>query len=280
MPAGAQVLVKATVDRDQVLIGEPIQLLLDVRMPLGENLKWFNLDTIPHFEFLTKGKVDTIEGVDGKKIQQQLSITSYDSGHWQIPRLALQVGNKTYYTDTIGITVDYTPFNPDEDYRDIKTIEEVPNPSTSQIPWIIAGITLVAIAGIVYLLQSRKKAALPAVPGVRKLSPYEEAVQSLEALQKKGWKTADVKNYYTQLNDILRIFVLRKLSIASLEKTNEELVQELRKVPMDKEKFQQLTNALQIADFVKFARYQPDTADNERNFKSIQSAIAILNNIT
>jgi hypothetical protein len=41
-----------------------------------------------------------------------------------------------------------------------------------------------------------------------------------------------------------------------------------------------LVTALQVADFVKFARYQPDKKDNERNFAVIQSAITTLNNIT
>ncbi len=74
--------------------------------------------------------------------------------------------------------------------------------------------------------------------------------------------------------------MFRKLKVATLEKTNEELISQLRQVPMDKESFNQLVRALQIADFVKFARYQPDATDNEKNFAVIQSAIKTLNNIS
>jgi hypothetical protein len=59
--ANAQVLVKASIDRDKILVGDSIILTLDVRAPLGEDVSWFNLDTLPHFEFLDKGKIDTIK---------------------------------------------------------------------------------------------------------------------------------------------------------------------------------------------------------------------------
>jgi len=131
-------------------------------------------------------------------------------------------------------------------------------------------------------LRKPKKAPPPPPPPAPKLTPYEEAFQSLEELRKQGWvyNNGEVKTYYSRLNDILRVFILRKLKMATLEKTNEELVSELRQVPMDRESFNQLITALQVADFVKFARYQPNESDNEKNFAVIQSAIKTLNNIT
>jgi hypothetical protein len=149
------------------------------------------------------------------------------------------------------------------------------------IPWILGAVTLAAIAVIVYLLRKPKKPAPAPQPVQPKQSAYEEALQALEDLRKQGWlQNGEVKTYYSRLNDILRVFLFRKMKTATLEKTNEELIAQLRQVPMDKERFSQLVQALQMADFVKFARYQPDANDNEKNFAVIQSAIKILNNIT
>jgi len=277
----AQVLVKASVDKDAILIGEPVKLLLDARMPLGAQISWFTLDSIPAFEFLEKGKVDTIEGVDGKKIQQVVTITSYDSGYRVIPPLTLKVGNTTYATDSIGINVTYTPYNPDADYRDIKEIIEVPNPSAGAIPWIIGVATVLAIAAIVWLLMVKKKKDIPIAEKIPELTPYEEALNALDALKQKGWPApADSKFFYTQLNDVLRVFVMRKLRISSLEKTNDELTRALVTLKPDAEQFRQLAYALQIADFVKFAKYTPGETENEQNFNSIRSAITTLNNLT
>jgi hypothetical protein len=277
-----QVLAKASVDRDSILIGEPIKLTLDVRFPLGADITWFKLDTIPHFEFLDKGKTDTSSDMNGKEIVQVLTLTSFDSGHFQIPALILISGNKKFSTDSIGIDVAYaSTFNQSQDYRDIHDIVEVPKPSWLRyIPWIIGIVTLIAIAVLVFVLTRSKKVIKLEQPVASKLPPYEEALQALQELRKKGWALdGQVKPFYSSLNDILRIFVLRKLNIATLEKTNEELIMQLRKLSMDKEIFHQLAEALRIADFVKFAKYEPVTSDNEKNFMVVQSAINSLNNI-
>ncbi|WP_127129291.1 BatD family protein [Pseudoflavitalea rhizosphaerae] len=277
----AQVLVKASVDKDAILIGEPVKLLLDARMPLGAQINWFTLDSIPAFEFLEKGKVDTVEGVDGKKVQQVVTITSYDSGYRVIPPLSIKVGNTVYATDSIGINVSYTPYNPEADYRDIKEIIEVPNPSAGAIPWIIGAVTILALAAIVWLLMAKKKKDIPIAEKIPELTPYEEALKALDTLKQKGWPApAESKVFYTQLNDVLRVFVMRKLRISSLEKTNDELTRALVTLKPDAEQFSQLANALQIADFVKFAKYTPGDTENEQNFNSIRSAITTLNNLT
>jgi hypothetical protein len=276
-----QVVAKASVDRDQILIGEPIKLTFEVRIPLGQTLSWFNLDSIPHFEIIEKGKADTADNIDGKQLHQELIITSFDSGMVAIPPMIIKVGSKSYATDSIPVEVSYAQLDISKDYRDIKEIEEVPEPAwMAWIPWILGAATIIAIAIIVYLLRKPKKAAPVPQPVQPKQSPYEEALLALEALRKQGLQNGEVKAYYSRLNDILRVFMFRKLKVATLEKTNEELIAQLRQMPMDKESFSQLAHALQIADFVKFARYKPDANDNEKNFAVIQSAIKTLNNIT
>lgn len=277
----AQVLAKASVSRDQILIGEPIKLTFEVRIPMGQAVTWFNLDSIPRFEFIEKGKVDTSDNIDGKQYHQELTITSFDSGTVVIPPLVLKVAGQTYATDSIPIEVSYAQLDISKEYRDIKEIEEVAKPSwMAWIPWILGVITLLAIGVIVYLLRKPKKAAPAPQPVQPKLGPYEEALQALEELRKQGLQNGEVKTYYSRLNDILRVFMFRKLKVATLEKTNAELIAQLRSVPMDKESFSQLVQALQVVDFVKFAKYQPNESDTEKNFAVIQSAIKTLNNIS
>jgi hypothetical protein len=275
-----QVSAKASVDRDKILLGEHIQLTLQVYSPLGETVSWFALDTIPRFEFISRGKIDTTEGVDGKKWEQVLTITSFDSGSISIPPLALTIGNNAYYTDSIPIEISYTAFNPADDYRDIKEIEEVFNPFAKYIPWIITILAVISIGGIVWFLKKKKLAPLEKKAVFSSLSPYEEAMKALGELQKKDVSTlAGTKSYYTEMNDILRVFILRKLNISSLEKTNEELILQLREMGFNKDTFSRLAQALRMSDFVKFAKYQPTEADNKDNFEIIQSAIKTLDRV-
>jgi hypothetical protein len=275
----AQVYVKASVDKNAVLIGEPVLLTLEAYIPLGEQVTWFSLDTIPHFEFLKRPKADTAESIEGKKITQVLTITSFDSGQWEIPQLELKVSKQSYYTDTLLIDVGFAPFDREADYRDIKDIIDVNNPNTKYIPWIIGAATLVSLALIIYVLRTRRPAVVQEKIEVPKLSPFEEAMQALAVLRKKGFpQNGQVKGYYTELNDILRVFVSRKLNITTMERTNEEMILQLRDLNLSKDSFSQLAQALRMSDYVKFAKYQPGTEDNEKNYDIIQSAIQTLNN--
>jgi len=280
LTAVAQVSVKASVDRDKILIGEPIQLTLQAYTPLGEPVNWFALDTIPGFEFIEKGKLDTFENVDNKRLEQQLVITSFDSGQVVFPPLEISVGNQLYYTDSLLIDVAYINFDPTAEYRDIKAIEEVEGGSSSYLPWIIGAILLLIVLAVVWYLRKRKRPAAGTEVVVSKLAPYEEAMEALEKLKTQDFTMPGaIKTYYTELNDILRVFVHRRMQISSLEKTNEELILQIRQVGMDKDKFTSLAQTLRMSDFVKFARYQPQVSDNQHNWEVINSAIKTLNEL-
>jgi len=195
--------------------------------------------------------------------------------------LELKVAKQSYYTDTLLIDVGFTPFDRQADYRDIKDIIDVNNPNTRYIPWIIGAAVLLSLALVIYILRQRKPGILQEQKELTKLSPFEEAMQALAALRQKGLpQNGQVKWYYTELNDILRVFVSRKLNIASMERTNEELILQLRELNLSKDSFSQLAQALRMSDYVKFAKYQPGTEDNQKNYEIIQSAIQTLNNNT
>jgi hypothetical protein len=81
------------------------------------------------------------------------------------------------------------------------------------------------------------------------------------------------------MNDILRLFVLRRLGIASLAETNEELIGQLRQLPIPPEQFHSLAETLRMSDFVKFAKYQPGVADHEQNLVVVRQSVEILNGI-
>jgi hypothetical protein len=48
--------VKATVDKNKILIGEPIQITLEADIPINEPIHFFAIDTIPHFEISARQK--------------------------------------------------------------------------------------------------------------------------------------------------------------------------------------------------------------------------------
>ena len=51
-----RVLVNSSIDKNNILIGEPIRLSIEVFLPTGTNAGWFSLDSIPHFEWIDKSR--------------------------------------------------------------------------------------------------------------------------------------------------------------------------------------------------------------------------------
>ena len=276
-----QVKVKASVDRARILIGEPVLLTVEAYVPLGLPVLWFSTDTFPHFEIIEEFKTDTVDGIDGKKISQLVSLTSFDSGRWVIPALEINVAGQPYYTDSIPVDISFVSFDPQEDYRDIKDIEEVINPYTKYIPWIFGATILISLVLIIYLLKKRKRVSDRPRIKSSTLSPYDEAIKAITELRTKGLPSpGEEKAFYSKLSDIFGVFVFRKLSISTVEKTSDELIVNLSVLNIPKESFNKLVQSLRMSDFVKFAKYRPEEKDNLSNIEVIRASIEILDNNT
>ncbi len=264
--AQQKIIVRAGVDRNKILIGEPIQLTLEVDIPENQPIRFFSIDSIPHFEFLQKTKIDTSNTKKGTKLIRVIPITSFDSGHWLIPSYKL---TDNIATDTIPIDVGFTPFDPSQDYHDIKDIIEVNPVKEKQSWWLyIAGGGLLLLILLIYLLLKKKRPPLSGPPVI--IDPYEEAMKQLERLQKEK---PEVKQYYSQLTDIFRLYVSRRKGVLSLQKTTDDLLLQLKNINLGKEQHGQLSQALRLSDFVKFAKYQPDKNDDASVLKAITESI-------
>ena len=260
--------IKATVDKNKILIGEPVQLTIEVYLSPESVKKSITIDSIYHFEMLQKPVIDTMDTKGGLNLRYTYKITSFDSGHWVIPSFVLSPAVKT---DTIPVDVVFSEFDANQDYHDIKDIIEVAPPKKKPWWWIIAGGILLLTA-VAYFLLSKKK-TIPVPTSVIVIDPYKEALQQLELLQKE--KPAS-KIFHTRLIDIFRLYVFRKKGILSLQKTTADLVLQLGKLNFNKEQFDRLSQALRLSDFVKFAKYSPSEEDDKFVFNIILDTIKLI----
>ena len=270
----------ATIDRNKILIGEPITLTLEATLPADVTPQWFQLDSIPHFEYIDFGKIDSTLNDNEKRYKQVLSITSFDSGRWVIPSLSLEVNGRYYVTDSLPVSVAFSNFDPRQDYHDIKDILEIDNPALAYVNWVLAGITLLSIIGLVYFVRKSRLAQGTVVKEISVLDPLAEAMQALESLRKQHLpEKGEVKRYYTTLNDVIRRFISRKMGYSTMEKTNEELLLQVKQTGIPHEEMIRLAQTLRMSDAVKFARYTPANEDNEQNFRTTESTVQLLNNL-
>lgn len=260
-----KISVKATVDKNKILIGERIHLLLEADFSPGSAVHFFSTDSVPHFIIVSKEKADTERTANGISLKQELQLTSFDSGHWVIPTFVLDKKNKT---NPIPVDVVFSDFDPSKDYHDIKDIIELPAEKDNSW-WILpAIISAVVIVAMIWLLRKKKSSAKIAT--APKVDPYKEAMRQLQQVQKKP---GAAKQYYSSLTDIFRLYIFRKKGIHSLQKTTDDLVGQIRNLNLDRELFNQLSQSLQLSDSVKFAKYIPSEQDNNMIFDTIKKAI-------
>jgi hypothetical protein len=262
-----KIIIRATIEKSRIVIGEQTRLTLKAEFPPQVPMSFFTIDTIPHFEILERKKIDTLDDREGIKLSQSLTLTSFDSGHWVIPSFELPA-DKPMYTDSLAVDVRFSPFDPNQDYHDIKDVIDVQVKEKKEETWYwYAAASVVLVAAIIYLLVRKKKKPIAKIPFV---DPYKEAKQELEKLGKENLTS---KMFYTRLVDIFRLYISKRKGIASLQKTTDDLVVQLRSLKLPAEEFNRLAQSLRLSDFVKFAKFEPAESDKNDSFKTIKEFI-------
>lgn len=274
------VYVKASIDRNKILIGEPIKLSLEASVPPGQTATWFALDSIARFEIIERGKIDSSINNGDNLYRQTVTITCFDSGRWVVPSLALEHNGRSYLTDSLPVSVAFSNFDPKQPYHDIKDILPVEVTDQTYVVWGIIIVTVLSFLMLIYLL--RKPVAKIIVTEKKfkgSATALDQAIKALEELKAKNLPASgQSKAYYTGMNDILRDFITRKHGFSVMEKTNDELSLILKDRGMANDSFISLAQALRMSDTVKFAKFVPGDADNEQSFNVFKKSIETLNN--
>ncbi len=279
--------VKTTVDKTDILIGQQIHYRVETSMPDNTyRLSWFSVpDSFGNFVPVLKEKIDSSYSNGNLNFSQQIIITSFDSGRQVIPPLTLTAstleGDSTFniYTDSIPINVTYSPADSTLPFHDIKNIIEV----KKTFPWwmwalIAAGVILLTLLIIYFVRKSKKKKDTGIFES--KLSPYDEAMQMLDELQKENLlEKNETKEYHTRLSDIFKRYLSRKTNTYQMHLTTDELLIELNELDLSKEKISGFANCLRLGNAVKFARYIPPEYENQKCFSETKEMITDINNI-
>ncbi|MDO4190694.1 MAG: cell wall anchor protein, partial [Bacteroidales bacterium] len=105
----------------------------------------------------------------------------------------------------------------------------------------------------------------PVVEEVRKPAD-EEALEALQTLKSEQLLSrGQYKMYQTRLVDILRVFIERTFNVPTMERTSDEILSSLSPLKKkSKDIFVSLQQILRLADFVKFAKYNPPVSEHEQ----------------
>lgn len=279
--------VKTEVNKNKILIGERINLHVETSMPDNTyRLSWFSVpDSFGNFVTVAKNKIDSSYANGNLKFSQNILLTSFDSGRQIIPPLTLSAstldGDSSFnlYTDSIPINVGYSPADSIMPFHDIKNIIEV----KKEWPWwawtlVVLGVLLLVIWILFLLKFFKKKKDIPVFES--KLSPYDEAIQSLTDLEKENLLANNkIKDYHIRLTEIFKRYLSRKTNTYQMHLTTDELLIKLNELPLSKEQVAEFANTLRMGNAVKFAQYIPPAFENEKCFSQTKEIITAINNI-
>jgi hypothetical protein len=219
-------------------------------------------------EIVKQSQIDTVYSQDKSKftLNQTIIITSFDSGYYKIPAFAFQFKRInfdaliTLFSDSLFLTVNNVAVDTTLSIKDIKLPLEAPITLKELLPYIGLGLGIIIfIILIIFFIRryTRKKGSI-LLPPKPKIPPHKKALQDLELLRlKKLWQNDKIKDYHSELTEILRAYFEQQFNILALEMTSDEILEAFISIRNDDDLLSKLKQILTLADLVKFAKQLP-----------------------
>lgn len=271
----------AEMDSTVIFIGGQVGLDIVAAFPKDAEIHFLPLegDTLSkEVEIVDRFKPDSTIEADMLIIHQRYIVQSFDSGlHYIAPKPLLQMADKSTIEVEIPALNVINPFNIEIDEQtqvakitDIRdamytpwTLKEI----VAYIPLILGVIALIGVLIFGYWEYKRRAGkATGEVIKPKKVEPcHVTALDDLEALkQKELWQHSHVKEYYSELTDILRTYISARYDLNAMESTTDEIMSDLKSIPnIDMSDTTRMQNILELADFAKFAKMEPPPDEND-----------------
>lgn len=263
-------------DTSSIRIGERVQLRLHATLPKTASIYWPIIsDTLTsNIEVAAKSKIDTnaTSRKDFINYSQNILITSFDTGFHYIPPFTIHY---SYAGDTsrhellsegVYLKVRTVEVDTTQAIRDIRGPMQAPLTFAELAPYLGGIAILGIIIAMIWYYFWRKKMNKPLFPVLTRPQgpPWQIALQSLEALgAKKLWQNGKIKEYYSELTDILRQYLQNQHGIDAMEMITTEILAAYDMAGLQTEARSKLSLMLELADFVKFAKATPLKEENE-----------------
>jgi hypothetical protein len=257
--------VNLTADRNELTVGEPIQLTLEVTHPAGYQVVIPKLDPMwGDLEVRHQSQTTTVANDDGTEITRQtIEVTLFKLGDFNTAELRLTISDGAGQVfekavPSVPLTVVPTLAEDDNDLRDIKPQAGMTVPATW--PWIAGGVLLalgLAVAGWWAYRRWRGKPFL--APIVDNRPPWQVAYDELARIEGLGLlEQGHFKRHYTLVTDCLRTYLERQFGLRVFDRTTSELKAVMRQSEIEPETAQRFLGLFAESDLVKFAKLTPD----------------------
>lgn len=274
--------VLTSIDTTKNKIGAEFKLTLKTDVDTLSKVVFPNARNFGALEVIQSYPIDTIRKNDRYELVKKYGLTQFDSGKYTIPSVRILINNKAFLSDSIKVEVaDVQVDTLKQKMYDIKDIVAVDNPIGDWWKYIL-GLLLLAGLGVLAYWYFKKQQKEKIQEEIYK-TPIEKATSLLNNLEKKElWQRGEVKEYYSELTDIVRNYIEEAIEIPAMESTTSELIEGLKvasrkkKMKLSQETIENLFVVLKQADLVKFAKSKPLDFEITEDRKKIERAIVTL----
>jgi hypothetical protein len=274
--------VTTSIDTTKNKIGAEFKLTLKTNVDTLSKVVFPSARNFGALEVIQSYPIDTIRKNDRYELIKKYGLTQFDSGRYTIPSIRILINNKAFLSDSIKVEVANVQVDTlKQKMYDIKDIVKANEGIGDWWKYLLALILFGGIGAFVYwYFKKRKKDAIE--EEIYK-TPIEKATSLLNNLEKKElWQHGEVKEYYSELTDIVRNYIEEAIEIPAMESTTSELIEGLKlasqkkKMKLSKETIDNLLVVLKQADLVKFAKSKPLDFEITEDRKKIEKAIVTL----
>ena len=278
----AQKKVVTTIDTTKNKIGAEFKLTLKTDVDTLSSVVFPNVMNFGALEVIQSYPIDTIRKKDRYELIKKYGLTQFDSGKFKIPRVQILINNHVFLSDSLLVEVVNVPVDTlKQKMYDIKDIIPAQNTIGDWWNYLLVILLLCGIGFLIYWFVKKRKTTI--IEEDKYKTPIEKATNKLNKLeQKELWQRGEIKEYYSELTDIVRNYIEEAIEIPAMESTTSELIEGLKqaslkkKMKLSKETIENLFTVLKQADLVKFAKSKPLDFEITEDRKKIERAIVTL----
>lgn len=223
---------------------------------------------------IIKQTIDTTKKNGKEFLDVKFYFTSFVEGKHKI----INQNGRSFEYEVTSYPIDTTSF----EIKDIKANIKEPFTIKEIMPiiiWVLIAFGLIALTYFLYKFWKKyRKINIKEVFIKPKpiLPAHEIALNALEQLRlKRLIENNRIKEYYSEISEILRIYLDDRFSIIAIEMTTQEILTQIKGIEFTNEiSFKLLKEVLEYSDLVKFAKYTPTSHLSE---KCMQNAIEFVN---
>ncbi len=269
--------VTASVDKNEVQVGEDLTLTLVLRHP--SEGRYITPPETAFTPFDVIGKSEEEASLIETRLQVRLAAYRLP-GDVEIPALQIQYQEagkiESLATNPIPVRI-VTSLTPD-----VTEIHDIKEPLDLEVPrdfrllsWLLLALLAALLAYLIYRKLRKEPEGVKAPAWLPPLPPPDvEAEAALERLAAKDLiRKGEWKAFYTELSEVMKRYAGRRFEVPYLERTTSEVHSDLKPKKLSPSAVSELRAILEASDLVKFAKLMPEPAQAEESLELARSWI-------